>query len=173
MQRSRGATPDKGSWKSYLLFVTWLSGKGFIRLCSKAIWGSKTFLVLSAHYKVDIATKLLAILMFCKNLKKKRRWYIFEKWYMCKEKQSNATKQNELERKLLPSSHQWLTFPEKQSSSFFFLTFIYFFWLCRVVLAPCGKWDLVPWPGIEPGLPALGTWSLRHWTQGSCKVIIF
>ena len=24
-------------------------------------------------------------------------------------------------------------------------------------------WDLVPWPGIEPGPPALGTWSLNHW----------
>ena len=25
-------------------------------------------------------------------------------------------------------------------------------------------WDLVPWPGIEPGPPALGAWSLSHWT---------
>ena len=24
--------------------------------------------------------------------------------------------------------------------------------------------DLVPWPVIEPGLPALGVWSLTHWT---------
>ena len=28
----------------------------------------------------------------------------------------------------------------------------------------CGMWDLVPGPGIEPGLPALGTQSLSHWT---------
>ena len=35
----------------------------------------------------------------------------------------------------------------------------------------CGMWtlscimcDLVPWPGIEPGPPALGAWSLSHWT---------
>ena len=28
----------------------------------------------------------------------------------------------------------------------------------------CGIWDLVPWPGIEHGLPALGIWSLSHWT---------
>ena len=27
-----------------------------------------------------------------------------------------------------------------------------------------GIWDLVPWPGIEPGPPALGTWSLSHQT---------
>ena len=25
-------------------------------------------------------------------------------------------------------------------------------------------WDLVPWSGIEPGPPALGAWSLSHWT---------
>ena len=25
-------------------------------------------------------------------------------------------------------------------------------------------WDLVPWPGIEPGPPALGAWNLSHWT---------
>ena len=25
-------------------------------------------------------------------------------------------------------------------------------------------WDLVPWPAIEPGLPALGVQSLSHWT---------
>ena len=28
----------------------------------------------------------------------------------------------------------------------------------------CGLSDLVPQPGIEPGPPALGTWSLSHWT---------
>ena len=27
-----------------------------------------------------------------------------------------------------------------------------------------GMWDLVPWPGIEPEPPALGAWSLSHWT---------
>ena len=28
----------------------------------------------------------------------------------------------------------------------------------------CSTWDLVPWPGLESQLPALGTWSLSHWT---------
>ena len=28
----------------------------------------------------------------------------------------------------------------------------------------CGMWDLVPWPGIEPGPPALGAWRLSHRT---------
>ena len=27
----------------------------------------------------------------------------------------------------------------------------------------CSIWDPVPWPGIEPGPPALGAWSLNHW----------
>ena len=27
-----------------------------------------------------------------------------------------------------------------------------------------GKLDLVTWPEIEPSTPALGAWSLRHWT---------
>ena len=27
-----------------------------------------------------------------------------------------------------------------------------------------GMWDLVPWPGIKPGPPALGACSLGHWT---------
>ena len=27
--------------------------------------------------------------------------------------------------------------------------------------------DLVPWPGIEPGPPALGAQRLSHWTKGS------
>ena len=63
---------------------------------------------------------------------------------------------------------------------FFFLIFIYLFWLYRVLVAvrgiffflvaACGllvaacMWDLVPWPGIEPRPPALGAWSLTHWT---------
>ena len=25
-------------------------------------------------------------------------------------------------------------------------------------------WNLVPQPGLKPGLPALGAWSLSHWT---------
>ena len=31
-------------------------------------------------------------------------------------------------------------------------------------------WDLVPWPGIEPGPPALGGWSLSHWTTRKVPV---
>ena len=35
-------------------------------------------------------------------------------------------------------------------------------WIRVSYIASC--WDLVAWPGIELGLPALGTWSLSHWT---------
>ena len=28
----------------------------------------------------------------------------------------------------------------------------------------CSMWDLVPWPEIEHGPPALGAWNLSHWT---------
>ena len=31
----------------------------------------------------------------------------------------------------------------------------------------CSRWDLVFWPGIKPGLPALGAWRLSHWVQFS------
>ena len=40
-----------------------------------------------------------------------------------------------------------------------------------------GMWNLVSWPGIQPGLFALGVWSLSHWTTGevprrSCMMIL-
>ena len=41
---------------------------------------------------------------------------------------------------------------------------------CGPLAAPCKllvaarMWDLVPRPGIEPGPPELGAWSLTHWT---------
>ena len=34
-------------------------------------------------------------------------------------------------------------------------------------------WDLVPWPGIEPGPPALGVWSLSHWTTREVPLFLF
>ena len=42
-------------------------------------------------------------------------------------------------------------------------------WLCQVLgaacqLFSCSTWDLVPWLGIKPRPPALGAWSLSHWT---------
>ena len=45
-----------------------------------------------------------------------------------------------------------------------------FIWLHWVLVGAFGifswsMWDLVPWPGIEPGPPALGAWSLSHWTS--------
>ena len=48
------------------------------------------------------------------------------------------------------------------------LLFIFIFLeVCIYLAAPglsCGMRDLVPWPGIEPGTPALGVRSLNRWT---------
>ena len=68
----------------------------------------------------------------------------------------------------------------------FFLQSLFSFylciWLCQVLVATwrifsCGlwtpsMWDLVPWPGIEPGPPALGAWSLSHWTTSEFPLIV-
>ena len=35
---------------------------------------------------------------------------------------------------------------------------------CGLWTLSCGMWGLVPGPGIELGRPALGAWSLSHWT---------
>ena len=37
----------------------------------------------------------------------------------------------------------------------------------------CGMWDLVPLPGMEPRLPALGVWSLSHQTTGEVPLCGF
>ena len=35
---------------------------------------------------------------------------------------------------------------------------------CSIRTLSCSMWDLVPWPGIKPGPPALGAWNHSHWT---------
>ena len=35
---------------------------------------------------------------------------------------------------------------------------------CVIWTLSCGMWDLVPWPGIKPGPPALGEQSLNYLT---------
>ena len=35
----------------------------------------------------------------------------------------------------------------------------------------CGMWDLVLWPGIESGPPALGMWSLSRWTIREVPIV--
>ena len=37
----------------------------------------------------------------------------------------------------------------------------------------CGVWDLVPWPGMEPGASALGAWSFSNWTTREVLVVFF
>ena len=45
----------------------------------------------------------------------------------------------------------------------------FFFWLCRV-LAAAHMWDLIPWPGSEPGPPALGAQGLTHRNHQGCPI---
>ena len=42
----------------------------------------------------------------------------------------------------------------------FFSPNIYLFVYLGALGFSCGMWDLVPWPGIEPGPLALGVWRL-------------
>ena len=87
----------------------------------------------------------------------------------------------------------YMRFGRKKSCLKIFLFSNLFIWLLRVLVTVCGvfslhcgmwvllivahgifNWgmqtlrcnmlNLIPWPGIEPGLLALGAWSLSHWT---------
>ena len=50
----------------------------------------------------------------------------------------------------------------------FLPTDFFFFFNLAVPGLNWSMWDLIPWPGIEPGLSLFGAWSLSHWTnQGS------
>ena len=40
---------------------------------------------------------------------------------------------------------------------------------CRIF--SCSLWYLVPWPGTEPRPPALGAWSLSHWTTREVPIL--
>ena len=47
------------------------------------------------------------------------------------------------------------------------LSFFFFF------ILPRGMWDLIPPPGVEPVPPALGVWSLNHWSARKVPTVIF
>ena len=51
----------------------------------------------------------------------------------------------------------------------FVITYGIFSW--GIWTLSCNLWDLVPWPGMEPGPPALGVWSPSHWTTREVPVI--
>ena len=72
----------------------------------------------------------------------------------------------------------WLTFWTSSSILLIYLSdcALFLFWNLMVFFKKylfiyltaldlsCSIWDLVPWPGIEPRIPALGALSLRLWT---------
>ena len=43
---------------------------------------------------------------------------------------------------------------------------------CELLVAAC-TWDLFPWPGMEPGSPALGARSLNHCGPGEVPAKAF
>ena len=55
---------------------------------------------------------------------------------------------------------------------FLFLKIFIYLFGCAWSLS-CSVWDLVPWPRIEPRTPALGAWSLSHWTTRGVPRRIF
>ena len=61
---------------------------------------------------------------------------------------------------------------------FIYLFIYYSFRLCRVLVAAFGilvaacMRDLVPRPGIEPGLPTMGAQRLTHWTTREVPVLV-
>ena len=69
---------------------------------------------------------------------------------------------------------------KKKIESLFFLLFFFFYfffllkknylfiWLQQVLVVArrifsCSLWDLVPWPGIEPQAPCIGSSEFSHW----------
>ena len=87
--------------------------------------------------------------------------------------QGNAFLDSFLERKY------WIIFWQPKSG-FLKYIFIYLIWPNPVLLVAhgildrhcsmrtlsCGMCDLVPWPGIQPRLPAMGSWRLSLWAIG-------
>jgi len=44
---------------------------------------------------------------------------------------------------------------------------------CGMRTLCCNVCDLLLWPGMEPRLPALGVWSLSHWTTREVPALFF
>ena len=73
-------------------------------------------------------------------------------------------------------------YPSTQIYNYHFIQFSFipkvFIWLCWVLVVvhgifSCSIWDLVPWAGIECWPPALGVWSLNHWTTREVPTVVF
>ena len=71
----------------------------------------------------------------------------------------------------------WCVFSEWSHPLSFFIFYFLFTWLCQVLVVAhgifsCGMWNLVPWLGIRPRAPALGTWIPIHWTTRKVPPLI-
>ena len=52
----------------------------------------------------------------------------------------------------------------------FFLWHVRFSVMACELFLSCSTWDLISWPETGPGPPALGAWSLGHWTSREALV---
>ena len=43
---------------------------------------------------------------------------------------------------------------------------------CGIRIFSCSRWDLVLWPGVEPGPPSLTAWSFSHWTNREVPMLL-
>ena len=65
--------------------------------------------------------------------------------------------------------------PDRRKKNRLHFCFLFLYWLglvmacglfrCGMGTLSCGVWCLGPQQGMEPGSPALGVWSLSHWTM--------
>ena len=60
-------------------------------------------------------------------------------------------------------SNKVVELKKKKIKQFFFFSILKKYYSAATGLSS-SMWDLVSWPGIEPGFPALGAWNLSHWT---------
>ena len=72
---------------------------------------------------------------------------------------------------LTPKALQGITGMEMPH--FFFFNLAVACLSCCTLNLSCGMRDLVPWPRVEPRLPALGAWSLNQWTTSEVPCFCF
>ena len=85
---------------------------------------------------------------------------------------NNSSAQEVSEENRFLSKYHGEEFEIKNTANYLF-SFIIYLAALEQDLFNCSKWDLVPWPGIEPGYPALGAWSLSHWTTWEVPTTIY
>ena len=114
-------------------------------------------------------------------IKKRHIEVLLGKWHISSVQQQAVAWAFALKLLIIPGNLVYALFLE---SMFHFLKYL-FIWQHKSLVAvceifncsrqtlSCSKWDLVPWPGIEPMSPALGAWILSHWTTRKVPITNF